>query len=112
MSRYSHTVLADEAKALEVLPQFPTVFDEGPDTERSVLRATGTDCPAGGGGNRGPTGKAVLPLCLPEKEPLSCADVHFCAVNPWTAKNAGHERAVVDPVFVPMEGRVCVGIGG
>ena len=57
MSRYSHTLLADEAQALEVLPKFPSVFDEeSRESERQTLRATGTD----------DHGKSVLPSGLPE----------------------------------------------
>ena len=42
MMRYSHTLLADEAQALEALPQFPSAFDGGTN-QREALRATGTN---------------------------------------------------------------------
>jgi len=42
LARYSHTVLADEAQALEVLPSLPSIFD-APSTDQQTMRATGTD---------------------------------------------------------------------
>ena len=81
MSRYSHTLMGDEAKGLEALPPFPSVFDRLPHSERTVLRATGTDAPATGHENAGTTGERVLPLCLPEEEPWDRANVQFRAVN-------------------------------
>lgn len=41
MARYTHTLIADEAQALDALPQFPSAFRD--DAGRDVLRATGTD---------------------------------------------------------------------
>lgn len=40
MSRYSHTLLADEARALDALPDFPSVFD-ATTGKPEVLQATG-----------------------------------------------------------------------
>jgi integrase len=42
MARYSHTLLSDEAEALEVLPEFPSVFDVDRPRQQT-LQATGTD---------------------------------------------------------------------
>jgi len=59
MSRYSHTLLADKSEALNVLPEFPSVFDAS-DNQRQALRVTGTDATDTPPQN-------VLPPCLPEK---------------------------------------------
>ena len=57
MSRYSHTLLTDEADALSALPDFPSVFDDS-EPQSEALRATGTD---------DARAESVLPPCLPEK---------------------------------------------
>jgi integrase len=57
MMRYSHTLIADEATALEALPKLPSAFSE-PATQSVSLKATGTDPTAG---------ENVLPVCLPEQ---------------------------------------------
>ena len=81
MTRYSHTLLEDEAKGLETLPRFPSVFDGAREAERAVLRATGTDAPDATRRDAEPTREAVLPLCLPRKESSDRTDVQLCAVN-------------------------------
>jgi integrase len=59
MMRYSHTLLADEAQALDALPQFPSAFSgDGPDQQ--ALRSTGTDVATVGVEN-------VLPSGLPAR---------------------------------------------
>ncbi len=64
MGRYSHTVLADEAQALDSLPSFPSVVScEQIEAERIV--ATGTD------GRQN-----VLPSCLPKRGSFSCISGH------------------------------------
>jgi hypothetical protein len=73
MSRYSHTLLADESEALNVLPEFPSVFD-GQENERRALRATGTDAADIPPQN-------VLPLCLPEKGTPDRISVRLSAVS-------------------------------
>ena len=73
MSRYSHTLLADESEALKVLPEFPSVFDGG-DNQRHALRATGTDA-------ADTLPQNVLPLCLPEKGTPDRNSVHLSAVS-------------------------------
>ena len=81
MSRYSHTLLKDEAEGLKALPQFPSVFDGAPRTEQTVLRATGTDAADAAPNDVKPARETVLPLCLPETEPHDRATVHFGAVS-------------------------------
>lgn len=81
MSRYSHTLLEDEAKGLEALPEFPSMFGSDDDCGGAVLRATGTDGPSGGNENAGSVGESVLPVCLPEKGPFGRAGVHSGAVK-------------------------------
>lgn len=68
MSRYSHTLLADEAQALDALPQFPSAFS-GDAPEQQSLRATGTDGAAEGAEN-------VLPSCLPARAAKQHNSVH------------------------------------
>ncbi len=46
LSRYSHTVMTDEARALEVLPALPSLFDN-PNHETQIVCATGTDGDSG-----------------------------------------------------------------
>ena len=43
MNRYTHTVISDEAEALEVLPDFPSAFDGNDESGHQELKATGTD---------------------------------------------------------------------
>jgi len=81
MTRYSHTLLEDEAKRLEALPQFPSVFDGAPKPERAVLRATGTDGGDVGRATGGPAGESVLPLCLPRNEPSGRTNMQASAVR-------------------------------
>jgi integrase len=57
MNRYSHTLLTDEAQALESLPAFPSAFDS-PKTGKRELRATGTDDVAANGAMAGKGTKA------------------------------------------------------
>eukprot|EP00913_Durusdinium_trenchii_P010915 g10244.t1 len=67
MSRYSHTLLADEAQALDSLPAFPSVFDEDTaETECQTLQATGTD----------DNGESVLPSGRPESVASDRNSVH------------------------------------
>ena len=72
MNRYSHTLLADEAEALDVLPSFPSLFDTT-HNERQALAATGTD-------DMTPTvpkaAENVLPKCLPKLAALGCIPTH------------------------------------
>ncbi len=77
MSRYSHTLLADESEALKVLPKLPSVFDDN-DNQRQTLRATGTDAADIPPQN-------VLPLCLPEKGAPKNNTVHHSAVSEGAA---------------------------
>jgi len=72
MSRYSHTLLADEAQALEVLPSFPSAFGVTHD-ERQTLAATGTDdvIPT-----KGRAVETVLPTGLPKPTALGCISTH------------------------------------
>jgi integrase len=90
MSRYSHTLLSDEAEALEVLPEFPSVFDTDR-PQQQTLQATGTD-DVQLTSSRPDTPKqilphactreeSVLPLCLPEKGTSEVNSVHLCAVK-------------------------------
>ena len=69
LSRYSHTLMTDEAQALEVLPALPSMFD-GPESERQKLRATGTE-----------GAEAVLPNCLPNRDAKPCLSVHRDALS-------------------------------
>jgi len=71
MSRYSHTLLADEAEALDVLPNFPSVV-EGPRQDRQILAATGTD-------DASATRQNVLPNCLPKSGAFEHTSTHFDA---------------------------------
>jgi integrase/recombinase XerD len=71
MSRYSHTLLADEADALDVLPAFPSVLD-GPQPDRQTLAATGTD-------DASATRESVLPNCLPKTGAFEHTSTHFDA---------------------------------
>jgi integrase len=68
MSRYSHTLLADEAEALAVLPAFPSTFD-APECDQEALAATGTNdvCRA----DR-LTVENVLPTRLPKPDAETC----------------------------------------
>ncbi|MHC4402229.1 MAG: tyrosine-type recombinase/integrase [Planctomycetota bacterium] len=81
MSRYSHTLLEDEARGLESLPQFPSLLGGSSERHRDVLRATGTDAADPGHQKVGSASESVLPLCLPEKGSPERANVDFCAVN-------------------------------
>ena len=69
MTRYSHTVLTDEADALSTLPSLPSPYDE-PEQDRQVMHPTGTE----GGGNS-------VPLCVPESDAFEGVSVHFHAPN-------------------------------
>lgn len=69
LARYSHTLLDDEAQALEVLPALPSMFDR-PETDRQQLRATGTE-----------GADSVLPKCLPIRDANSRFSVHRDAVS-------------------------------
>ncbi len=71
MSRYTHTLLTDEAEALEVLPQFPSVFDNSKPQQQS-LRATRTE--------EAKPAESVLPLVLPEKVAQQRPSVQLGAV--------------------------------
>jgi integrase len=73
LSRYSHTLLADEAQALDALPAFPSLFDAD-EPEQQVLKATGTDDATASHRN----GDSRLPSGLPELVPFRCSDVQFC----------------------------------
>ena len=92
MTRYSHTLLADESEALNVLPQFPSVFD-GSNNEQQTLRATGTDA-----ADRPP--KNVLPSGLPEKGAPKGNSVHLSAVSASDATpNRDTSRAKKSPTI-------------
>jgi integrase len=90
MNRYSHTVMADEAEALEVLPEFPSMIRKD-DDESHTLRATGTDDTRISPSNEGRPSqssaranereKNVLPLCLPERAAKGGISVHRDAVS-------------------------------
>ncbi len=69
LSRYSHTVLADEAKALTALPQFPSLFGHPKTNTVETLRATGTDDSAPRLGN-------VLQSGLQERGSFPCISMH------------------------------------
>ena len=69
INRYTHTLLSDEANALNVLPQFP-----GDDSRAQTMKATGTD-------DADPASKSVLPSCLPEREPIGHKPVRLRAMN-------------------------------
>ena len=73
MSRYSHTLLSDEAEGLEVLPQFPSLFG-GDKPDCQTLRATGTDAVD-------TTPDNVLPLCLPAQPALDVISVQSDALQ-------------------------------
>jgi len=73
LARYSHTLLSDEADALEVLPKLPSVFD-GDASQQQMLRATGTDA-----ADKRP--ENVLPLCLPAQPAFEGNSVHSPAVS-------------------------------
>ncbi len=103
MSRYSHTLLSDEAEALDVLPEFPSLFD-GDRPDRQELRATGTDAakitPAASVHAESVSTKysrvgaeSVLPLCLPEQGAPDRISVHSDAVSSASseAENADGE---------------------
>ena len=111
LSRYTHTVLADEAQALQALPSFPSLFSS-PSTQAHALQATGTDgrqmaapshpansadAPTAGNetlpfvsrsivpqsGTAEPsTGRDVLPLVLPELGTKRRNSVQSPAINP------------------------------
>jgi site-specific recombinase XerC len=68
LSRYSHTILTDEAKALESLPQFPTMFQDAANETAENLRATGTDGPIQAGN--------VLQSGLQERGSQPCISLH------------------------------------
>jgi integrase len=90
MSRYSHTLLSDEAEALEVLPDFPSVFDTDR-PQQQTLQATGTDdgqltssrpdTPERISPHACTREESVLPLCLPEKGTSEVNSVHLSASN-------------------------------
>jgi len=73
MSRYSHTVLSDEADALSVLPSLPSPFDE-PEPDRQVMQPTGTE----GGGNCVPDS---VPSGVPERGAFQGVSVHLHSLN-------------------------------
>ena len=104
MSRYSHTLLADEATAMGALPQVPSIFP-GNAGDSQTLRATGTD-------NATPPAGNVLPSCLPDQTAKPCIPVHHDAPpegseptpatetkEPRTSGKPG-ESAVVVPLSV------------
>ena len=69
LSRYSHTVLADEAKALTALPQFPSAFHTPQPKLPLELRATGTD-------NLTSQRANVLQSGLQERGTFPCISMH------------------------------------
>jgi integrase len=85
MSRYSHTVLADEAQALDVLPSFPSAFGLA-DKGQGVLAATGTD---DGRPNVDFGGRSALQSCLQERGAEGGNWVHSDA-----SKKSGRESAL------------------
>ena len=105
MTRYTHTLLSDESEALDVLPEFPSMYDNGSDKEQQELRATGTDDAT--------AQKNVLPFGLPESGAERGVSVHLSAVSmgeerekavaPGAVKNpAKHEE---NPLFEAIERR-------
>jgi len=84
MSRYSHTLLNDEVEALQVLPQFPSLFD-GNVSEPHPLRATGTNVVDS-------TPENVLPFCLPAQPAFAFNSVQLSAVNGDDAGTARDAR--------------------
>lgn len=86
MARYTHTLLADEATALDALPKLPSAFDE-PATQTATLRATGTD---------GKAGETVLPFCLPEQVAETDDSSHRVAFS------RGVENAVTEATKTPQ----------
>jgi hypothetical protein len=71
MSRYSHTLPADEAQALGVLPSLPSAFG-ATHNQQQVLAATGT-------GDVTPRGRSVLPMGLPKPDAEPCILAHSLA---------------------------------
>jgi len=89
MSRYSHTVMADEAEALEVLPEFPSMIRDN-ERQSHTLRATGTDdlgvSPGQGDGQNPKRSslsgeKRVLPENRPERDAIPVISMHRDAVD-------------------------------
>lgn len=96
LSRYSHTVLADEAKALTALPQFPTLFGH-PRTETSAkLRATGTDS----GVPRLPN---VLQAGLQERGSFPCISMHRDDTSMVEAESGEPDPADVKKAEISQE---------
>jgi integrase len=65
MSRYTHTLLSEEAEALDVLPEFPSAFRSS-EEETHALQATGTDGTADSQKAEQTTPNERLTVCLPE----------------------------------------------
>ena len=103
MSRYSDTLLRDKAEALDVLPEFSSLFD-GDRPDRQELRTIGTDAtkitPAvsvhaesvSTKGSR-EAAESILPIRLPEKGEPDRISVHSDAVSSASseAENADGE---------------------
>lgn len=69
LGRYSHTLLSDEAAALDTLPSLPSMFD-APASKQQVMRSTGTD-----------GREIVLPPGLPERGAPECTSMHATAAE-------------------------------
>ena len=93
MSRYSHTLFADEAEALDVLPQFPGDSKNDSAGDRAELAATGTDdSPVT------PRGKNGLQDSLQERAAKPCNSPHRRASkNDLNRAGDGDERATKKP---------------
>ena len=94
MSRYSHTVLADEAQALDALPAFPSVVG-GKKVEAARIVATGTD------GRQN-----VLPSGLPKPVALSSISLRSDARQAAPKKRPSQCRAVKENTGEPLGKRV------
>jgi hypothetical protein len=82
MSRYSHTLLTDEAAALNALPEFPSAFDSDR-PEVQTLEATGTDG----------RGENVLPSGLPFSDAFRCISMqHGDVPNPEIPTRPKNDR--------------------
>lgn len=73
LARYSHTLLSDEGKALDVLPSFPSLFDDD-SKQNQPMRATGTDATDS-------VPPSVLPLSRPERPAKPSISVHRNALS-------------------------------
>ena len=94
MTRYSHTVLTDEADALSALPSLPSPYDES-EQDRQVMQPTGTE----GGGNS-------VPLCVPESGAFEGVSVHFHAPNADDGSTGGHPLESVKQAMSSGEGGI------